>query len=94
MRMPDEIEQEMARVDRAIGNILDRRNRNRWTALEQKQQEDELVRASLNLLNKIRRHEHRGLTSCSECHKQAVCVLVDAEWLCGSCGNERVSLVK
>lgn len=56
MRMPSEIEEAMHRLDRAAGQILERRDQNRWNRAQRAEQDSELLRASLSLLNKIRRH--------------------------------------
>lgn len=58
MKMSDDITEAMTRVDRAAGKILDRN----WPRVPGKidqdsrdEEHDELLRASLSLLNKIRR---------------------------------------
>ena len=62
MKMPDDIEQAMARVDRAIGEWMDiEPERMPWTSSNAQDWYDsvgsELMRASADLLNRIRREQ-------------------------------------
>lgn len=53
MEMPSGIEDAMARVDRAAGAVLDQKNAG--VSRIGMEEADELMRASLDLLNRIRR---------------------------------------
>jgi hypothetical protein len=56
MKMSEDITEAMTRVDRAAGKILDRNKEYDEILVDAKDKEqDELLRASLSLLNKIRR---------------------------------------
>ena len=62
MKMPDDIEQAMARLDRAIGEWMDiEPERMPWTSSNAQDWYDsvgsELMRASADLLNRIRREQ-------------------------------------
>ena len=74
--LTDDIADAMERVDRAAGKILDRTKEYDVILVDAESKErDELLRASLSLLNKIRRNANTAtdrvaLTNC-ECHQKS-----------------------